>query len=126
MTISKTNQISFFYSGRNFIIVPINDWFTENIAFYKTSGHNEGYDIFTNTWFPTTGILEHQTGEYEEGTIIKTQYFLEKFKYKNTNATKEWFFPEWFISIFEKTNEHFKKDRLNSLKYLDVVNIYIQ
>jgi len=121
MTISKTNKISFFYSGRSFVIVPINNWFTENIAFYKTTGHNEGYDFFTNTWFPTTGILETQTGIYEEGTIIKTQYFLENFKYKNTNTTKEWFFPEWFIPIFEKTNKHFKKDVLNSLKYLDVV-----
>jgi hypothetical protein len=123
MSNSNKKQInkSFFYSGRSFTIVPINEWFTENIAFYKTSGHNEGYDIFVNTWFPTTGILEHQTGEYEEGTIIKTQYFVENFKYKNTNTTKEWFFPKWFIPIFEKTNEHFKKDVLNSLKYLDIL-----
>lgn len=108
---------------RNFIILPIRKWVTERVAFFQSSGQsNLGHDIYKGTWFPTTGLLEENEkfNEYTEGSIIKTQYFLEKFSYKNRNTTKTWFFPEWFVPIFNETNTYFDKPILNTLNYKEV------
>jgi hypothetical protein len=126
----KTNKVdvSFIFNEggehkRDFVVLPIRNWVTERIAFFKSSGQsNVGHDIYKGSWFPTTGLLkeDEKFNEYTEGSIIKTQYFLEKFSYKNRNATKTWFFPEWFVPIFYETNTIFNKQQLNTLNYKEV------
>ena len=108
---------------RDFIVLPIENWVTKQVAFFQSSGQsNIGGDVYKGTWFPTTGLLEENEkfNEYTEGSIIKNQYFLEKFSFKNSKTTKEWFFPEWFVPIFNDTNTHFDKAILNTLNYIEV------
>jgi len=129
--LSKTKKVDvlfIFNEGgehkRDFIVLPIEKWVTEQVAFFQTSGQsNIGHDIYKGTWFPTTGLLEEDEkfDEYTEGSIIKTQYFLEKFSFEKRAASPSWFFPQWFVPIFNETNEYFNKPILNTLNYKEIV-----
>lgn len=112
------------------------NWITKSIAYYQTSGTSNvdrGYDIYSNTWLPTAGIVPNDM-------MINELPYKKGFVFKMSSFFKEPILPEWSCSLLDKYFrkkydqdeilkpfmedflDHSKKD-ISKEKYLDKNNI---
>jgi len=95
-------------SYRPFIIIelPPNLWVTPNISFYRTTGRsNEGFSIYSNTWFPTPGLITTEVKlkdidtSFTKGHIIKCAMLGRKYKEWHKNLIRSFLLSAYAYEI---------------------------